>query len=121
MANPPIGKVTPTAEERRKEKDPGRRMNIMCPKVKDSETWKNLDDDLESILKISFKGKVENKVNMFSEIIYQEFLDRFGQKERKKVCMPKVISQREREILKLIKERRALWKAWRQRLKTKRH
>lgn len=79
--------------------------------AKDSEVWRKLDSDLAHILKNSLKGKVENKVNIFSDIIYDECLSRFGQ-TGKKEHMPKAKSRREKEILQLVKERRALRKVW---------
>ncbi|CAJ1061375.1 uncharacterized protein LOC119776004 [Xyrichtys novacula] len=111
--NPQPEEMIPTTEDRRKEKEPGRKNNILWPKAKDSDIWSKLDDDLATTLKNVLKGKVENKVNIFSEIIYDECLGRFGQKEKKKEHLSKAMSRREKEILQLVKERRALRKAWR--------
>lgn len=91
-------------------KERGRKKNIKWPKANESEVWKKLDSDLTLILQNSLKGQVENKVS--SEIIYEECLDRFGHYGKKKDATSKAMSRREKEILQLVKDRRALHKAW---------
>ncbi len=93
----PSCRRNPATEESGREEEPGMKRKIWWPKVKDSEAWQRLDNDLTLILKNSLKGKADCKVHIFSDIIYAKCLSRFGRAEKKE-CMPKAKSRREQEI-----------------------
>ncbi|KAK0150886.1 hypothetical protein N1851_008008 [Merluccius polli] len=80
---------TPSSEpptQARRER-PIRQPKVKWPKASDKEAWRSLDQDLHIILGKSLQGSATTKLNLFG--------------------------RREKEILKLVKERRSLRKSWR--------
>lgn len=78
----------------------------------ETEIWKKLDNDLAITLRNSLRGSLESKTALHSEIIYNECTGRFGLGGKRKEATPSAKSRREKEILQLVKDRRALRKAW---------
>ena len=67
----------------------------MWPKT---ECWRTLDSFLALILKNSFRGKKENKVKIFNDLIFEKWLGRFGQTGKKKYMpKPRVESKKEKD------------------------
>ena len=90
---------------------PIRQPKVKWPKASDKEAWRSLDQDLHIILGKSLQGSTTTKLNLFGNIIY-EGKERFGEIVQRKNT-PREPGRREKEILKLVKERRSLRKSWR--------
>ena len=44
--------------------------------------WKDLDEDLDTILERAFKGDVIKKLSLFTKIVYEEWKEQFGRKDQ---------------------------------------
>ena len=62
---------------RRKTRDDSRRMKIDWPSSADKR-WRELDDDLNTILESRLKGPVVDKIDQMTSIVYEVCLERFG-------------------------------------------
>ncbi len=91
---------------------PVRRPKFMWPRTNEKEAWRKFDQNLHAILGKSLRGSVTAKLNLFGSVIYAEGKEQFGEVVRKKITAREP-GRWEREILRLVKERRLLTKAWR--------
>ena len=88
------------------------RPQIKWPKSSSKKEWVAIDTDLSNILG-GLKGASEKKLEKMSDLIYSYGEERFGIREpgKKKTTSPPM-SRRQREIKRLVKERRELRKQW---------
>lgn len=70
-----------------------------------------LDADLRQLLEVALQGSVENKVNIFGEIIFMECKERFGEIHQKEPAAPRK-ERRWKEIEQLVRTRRQLRRRW---------
>ena len=60
-----------------------RKERIKWPKASEKVLWKQLDEDLDTILEASMQGPVDRKLTTLTTIIYSVGKERFGTEERK--------------------------------------
>ncbi|KAK0145224.1 hypothetical protein N1851_015879 [Merluccius polli] len=97
----------------RREKMNGHRPGVSWPGAAEGRLWENVKSDLVSILG-QLKGTAESKLEKMGDIIYSYGKERFGIIEKRAKRQQEVVkSRRQKEIDKLIKERRQLKKQWR--------
>ncbi|XP_078587744.1 uncharacterized protein LOC144868686 [Branchiostoma floridae x Branchiostoma japonicum] len=87
---------------------------IKWPKLSDTNSWSQLDQDLDRVLEATLAGTVERKVDSLTTITYNMAKERFGVEEKKRrPCSEKQPNRREREIKRLRKEIKKLNKRYR--------
>ena len=72
---------TESSQRARSLKSPRRRNTIKWPKYIETEEWRKLDEHLSGLLQVQsvLCGSVETKPNVFGEILYEEFNNRYGE------------------------------------------
>ena len=100
-----------TAVERKMD---GRKPQVLWPKSCQKKEWETIDADLFHLLE-GLKGCVNRKLDRIGEIIYSYGAERFGVKSgnhRTQKEPAHLMSRRQKEIQRLVKERRGLRKQW---------
>ena len=70
-----------------------------------------MDEHLSELLQRTLRGRVEDKLNLFGEILYEECSGRFGEVTIRK-AVERTKGRREKEIDDLVASRRQLRKQW---------
>ncbi|KAJ8356957.1 hypothetical protein SKAU_G00197510 [Synaphobranchus kaupii] len=102
--------IRPNVAEARQEER--REKRIKWPKFNEAGEWRRLDEHLSELLQKTLRGPVEAKLNLFSEILYEECSGRYGEVTSRKTAA-RIKGRREKEIEDLVASRRQLRKRWR--------
>ena len=105
--------LSPPATQQTEKREPGRKSIIKWPKASEVKTWQKLDTDLSQVLEHSLHGKVDRKLNLLGDILYEECKARFGSLTKKQHNLPPRKGRREAEIDALVQDRRQLSRRWR--------
>ncbi|XP_033747101.1 uncharacterized protein LOC117332324 [Pecten maximus] len=90
-----------------------RRERVKWPKIVDRSRWKQLDEDLDSILEATLQGGVEKKIKSLTMIVYKVSCERFGV-EGEKAEVVHQPNRRQQEVAKLRKELKVLRRLFRE-------
>ena len=96
-----------------KERSMEQKAKVRWPRANNSKEWEAVNSDLSVILS-KLRGDVVERLEKMGEVIYSYGLERFGVSVNRRGERVQVgRSRRQREIEKLVKERRQLRKQWR--------
>ncbi|KAJ8351716.1 hypothetical protein SKAU_G00231920 [Synaphobranchus kaupii] len=102
-----------TKPDQTEKREPGRKCNIKWLKASEVAIWQKLDSDLSTVLEHSLRGKVDKKLNLFGDILYEECKARFGVLTNKQRNYSRAKGRRETEIDSMVQRRRQLRRRWR--------
>ena len=95
-----------------RERNMEQKARVKWPRANSNKEWEALNKDLSIILS-RLEGNASDRLEKMGDIIYSNGAERFGVQDRKRVERVHLVkSSQQREMGKLVKERRNLRKQW---------